>query len=282
MLRILGSADPFRQPCQRRAALWARRWLAVVFALTCAGLAFGLWALFPHLVEEHRRLEPWQAVLIWIGDVVALFWFVCYFVMHTVQGRPLEGARTGRKIAIFSLVLALATDLAATVLLQRDDQQRFQAAVVVPGEVHAVELRNSNSGMYRLRCQFRSQDGVRREAFFYVGGVNKRPDLPADLVRNLVQGQVPFPLKVSYDPQQPARTWITDLGGGRHGFRIHSLSALAVLLQGAILFLFHGVPGDLATMYGRDPWWIDLHRVYPLMVEAIAVAMIGFVYLQML
>ncbi|MCI0682590.1 MAG: DUF5353 domain-containing protein [Gemmataceae bacterium] len=270
-------------PDERRA----RRWLALLFALTCAGLGFGLWALYPHLVEEHRRLEPWQAVLIWTGDVVALFWFVRYFVMHYFQGRPLGGkaAGTGGKIAIISLLLALAVDLTATVLLQRHDRECFQAAEVVAGEVHAVELRSPRTPLgtvYRLRCHFRGKDGVGREAAFYVSGVRERPNLPADLVQNLVKGQVPFPLKVSYDPQHPARTWITDLGGGRHGFLIHSLSALAVLLQGFTLFLFHGVPGSLARMYGRDPWWIDLHRAYPIMVEALVLAMIGFVYLRAL
>jgi hypothetical protein len=153
---------------------------------------------------------------------------------------------------------------------------------VVAGEVHTVELRNSNSGTYRLRCHFRGKDGVRREAAFYVGGIGKNPDLPEDLVQNLVKGQVPFPLKVSYDPQHPARTWITDLGGGRHGFNIHSLSALAVFLQGFILYLFHGVPAGYRQMYGRDPWWINLHRAYPIMVEAVVVALIGSVYLPML
>ena len=88
----------------------ARRWLALLFALTCAGLGFGLWAWYPHLVEEHRRLEPWQAALIWSGDVVALFWFVRYFVAHYYQGRPLGGEAAGARgrIAIISILLALA------------------------------------------------------------------------------------------------------------------------------------------------------------------------------
>ena len=71
------------------------RWLALLFALTCAGLVFGLWALYPHLVEEHGRLEWWQAALIWTGDVVALFWFVRYFVAHCCWGRPLAEEAAG-------------------------------------------------------------------------------------------------------------------------------------------------------------------------------------------
>jgi hypothetical protein len=262
----------------------ARRWLALLFALTCGGLTFGLLALYPHLVEEHRRMESSQVVLIWIGDVIALYWFVCYFVAHYFQGRPLgeDVGGTGRKVAIISILLGLAVDLTATVLHKRHDHRRFQVAEVVVGEVHAVELRSSDHGMYRLRCHFRDNDGVRREAAFYVGGINKDPGLPADLVQKVVKGKVPFPLKVSYDPRRPACTWITDLGGGRHGFDIHNLSAIAVLLQGFTLFLFHGVPWSLARTYGRDPWWVDLHRAYPIMVEAIVVALIGSIYLRML
>src|SRR5688500_4908250 len=123
----------------------ARLCLKLLFALTCAGLGFGLWALYPHLVEEHRRLEPWQAATIWIGDVVAQFWFVHYLATHVFQGRPLggEAAGTRGKIAIISILLAMAVDLTATVLLERHDRARFQAAEVAAGEVHAVELRNA-------------------------------------------------------------------------------------------------------------------------------------------
>jgi hypothetical protein len=262
----------------------ARRWLALLFVLTCAGLGSGLWALDPLLVEEHRRLEPWQAVLIWSGDVVVLFWFAHYFVTHCYLCRPLVGEAAGRrgKFAIISILLALAVDLTATVLLERHDRARFQAAEVVAGEVHAVELRNPDSGMYRLSCHFRGKDGVRRETVFYVGGIRggKNPDLPADLVEKVVKGQVPFPLKVSYDPQRPDRTWITDMGGVRHGLGIHALSRAAILLQGFILFIFHSAPAGFRQVYGRDPWWIDLHRAFPLMAEAVILTLTGVAYLR--
>ena len=125
-------------------------------------------------------------------------------------------------------------------------------------------MRNSDSGLYRLRCHFRGKDGVRREAAFYAGGIRggKNPDLPGDLVQNLVKRQVPFPLKVSYDPQRPDRTWITDLGGVRHGLGIHHLSWAAIFFQGFLLFIFHGAPANSRQLYGRDPWWIDLHRAW--------------------
>ena len=62
--------------------------LGVIFALTCAGLVVGWWGFWPYLEREHRRLEPWQVALIWVGDVTTLGWFARFVVQHILHGQP--------------------------------------------------------------------------------------------------------------------------------------------------------------------------------------------------
>src|SRR5262245_23897961 len=51
-----------------------------------AGFIHGWLGLGCHLVNEHRRLVWHEIVLIWTGDVVAVFWYVQYCARWIVDG----------------------------------------------------------------------------------------------------------------------------------------------------------------------------------------------------
>jgi hypothetical protein len=49
-----------------------------------AAVAIGLWANMSYLAVEHRRLEFWQIVGLWTGDVMGLLWFARFAFVHAV------------------------------------------------------------------------------------------------------------------------------------------------------------------------------------------------------
>jgi len=262
------------------------RWpLAVVAVLAFAGLLFGLYMLGPDLVRNLGRLEPWQIALVLVGDGVVLFWFLVFFTRHCFLGEPFSASdhaagpdrRCGA--ALFSLIAALIVDLTVTIYLQTDEYRRFAVAEVVDGKCHTLRPihRGQQSVSYDLVCSFNDQAGNRHEASFYVGGIrnNRNDDLSPDLLRALLQEQVPFPVKISYDPERPARAWLTGLGGRYHGWSIHILSNLFVFMQLLSLFVFFALLASYRQQRGHNPWWLGLHKAFPFVVQATGVMLMG-------
>ena len=64
--------------------------LGILLLLTLAGLLVGIWWLFPYLVEEHKRMEWWKGVLVWVADAMSLFWFIGYCAVHYLFSEPLQ------------------------------------------------------------------------------------------------------------------------------------------------------------------------------------------------
>ena len=70
----------FRLSVRTRLALL---WL-VVAALFAIGLAFH----WPFLVCEHRRIELWKGVLIWLSDGLAVLGFLWFGLAHFILSKP--------------------------------------------------------------------------------------------------------------------------------------------------------------------------------------------------
>lgn len=64
--------------------------LAALCLLIVVGVVHGWLALGCYLVNEHRRLVWHEIVLMWMGDVLALFWFVQYCARWWVGERVIE------------------------------------------------------------------------------------------------------------------------------------------------------------------------------------------------
>jgi hypothetical protein len=280
--------------------------LAAVAGLTAAGVGFGLVMLGPDLVRDLGRLEPWQVVLVLVGDAVALFWFVVYVTRHGILGEPVAaseepgpgeadaspgaplapastepaaGPDWGFAAALVSMLAAFVVDLAVTIYLQVEEHRRFAAAEVVDGECHTLRPKQRRSTVdYSLGCRFTDRAGQRHEASFYVGGIN--PNWPDDrvspeLFRDLLRERAPFAVKISYDAERPARVWLTGLGGTYHGWSIHILSRLFIVLQIMGLVAFLAAVSRHWHWHDRNPWWWDLHKALPLVVQATGLFLMG-------
>jgi hypothetical protein len=268
----------------------ARVALGALFLLTCVGLAVGLCSFHPYLEREHRRLEPWKGVLVWVGDAAGLAWFAHYFVGHFLLRRPFRparrrpaGARYG-SVALFSLLFALGCDLAVSVSLMLDERAAYQAAEPAEGRVTAVKVKEYPSGFvkYDLTYHFVDRAGVGHTARYTVrdgrGAVNPA-GTPAAVVGALRAGRLQFPVGVCYDPGWPERSWVRGAGWD-HGDRLHYFSLCPLLFQLFCLPLFVLALRESVRRTGECPWWYDLYKVFPLLIEAAFFLLFGVVELS--
>src|SRR5947209_1799577 len=99
-----------------------------------------LWADGSYLAQEHRRLEPWKIAELWCADMVALWWFVRFAIVHAIQGEPLsplpleDGKKQMRGVAITG-VTVLAVDLVLTLSLMYDERVRYSQGAITNGQV---------------------------------------------------------------------------------------------------------------------------------------------------
>jgi hypothetical protein len=69
---ISGEAPP--------SVMRARLVLGIILVAMTAALAYGVEPLWPYLLDEHRRIRPWQWLFLWMGDLAPLVWFVAFIV----------------------------------------------------------------------------------------------------------------------------------------------------------------------------------------------------------
>jgi hypothetical protein len=261
-----------------------RRLMAALFLLTCLALLFGVWVFYPFFEREHRRLEPWKVGLLYLTHAVAFLWFCYYFARHCLLGQPFrQHARGSPKleretyVALVTICLGWSVDLCMTLLLQHDEETRFQQALPAAGEVYALQRRVYPMGgtqavdiRYVLECRYTDPAGNPHANRFTIWDCRQKDmDLALDkaTIDTLERGQVPFDVKVSYDPDWPERFWLTEAPWA-HWDNLHHFS-LFIIIQQAVFFLaFFKMLRFYKQTYQQNPWWHDLYLAFPLMVTA--------------
>jgi len=88
------------------------------------------------------------------------------------------------------------------------------------------------------------------------------------------EGRGAVPLRIRYDPEWPARSWLADFGPD-DGNRLHYFSLIVLAIQGMVLCLFLIFLAGFTKEHGEVPWWFDLHKAYPFLIEVIFFAIVG-------
>lgn len=268
------SAD---QPRQVRIVRFAC--LAVIVIL-----AVGLWAEMPYLIVEHRRLEPWKIFELWCADILALFWFARFAIVHAIQGEPLVGLplEEGRKqlrVVTIAGAAAVLLDLIFTFSLMYDERERYSQADVTEAQILAIhEVKRPAETWYEVDCRFQLAAGAFQDAHLRVEA-NKHqfsPTLPFETAQVLrSQGQAGNQIRIRYDRQFPARAW-ADGAGWDDGQKIYWFSLLTLLFQAILTGVFllqlrkHSAGGFL-------PWWWDIYKALPLFVAAFWMCAMGLI-----
>jgi hypothetical protein len=257
-----------------------RQKLKVLFALTVSSFVLGLLFFFPYLEEEHRRMDPWKGVLVWVGDVTGLIWFTYFFTRHYVLGKPFrdeagpsDGVWRGWWLAFVSLAGAIGFDLWITFSLQGDERAGLARAVVTQGQIDSIKRTSAAEfHQYSIHCRFQDGQGNWEVANFTIGERRRTGSFPAGLPLEVGQairnGQVPSPIPIAYDPERPARNWVAGIDPG-DGHRFHAFALCILLFQGlAIMGFVTTWREEMKKNPDKLPWWYDLHMVLPFMVEA--------------
>jgi hypothetical protein len=268
--------------------LYRRAVVLLLCLLTCAGLMFGFLSL-PLLAREHQRLETWKAVLIWFGDVNVLFWFLSYTARVLIGHDRLDDApvpsRESQHRAILAIVGALLIDVAITLLVMYGEKSGYDASEIAVGQIRSLKAK-SYGGVrinYELTCAFLDMQGNQHEAFLAISetGNGAPKEFPVALDQATQQalraGVVPFAVTIRYDPNFPKRVWFDGLGWDGED-RIYWWSLLIDFCQLPSLALFFVLVHDFKKRHHVYPWWHELYRILPLVIEGGFSSIFGLLY----
>lgn len=208
----------------------------LLFFLATAGVVLGTSWNWDWLVQEHLRLEPWRIPLIWLSIATAAFWYL-YFLLGclTGTGNREGGERKKLWLVVATFFLSMGADVAFSIQCAVEEETGYEDAVRVNARVFAGEtkqLRFNKGKMYRLDCDFIDQRGVRQETVFIVGA----SELPGPVCKAVDDRDLPRSLEIAYDPDWPARTWLTSSKSPNHN-RLHFLSLSILLFQGILTWI---------------------------------------------
>jgi hypothetical protein len=238
----------------------------------------------PYLKVEHGRLEPWKIVELWSADLVALFWFVRFSVVHAIQGEPLlavprDDGRHRIRVVVLIGTGALLVDLAFCLQLMSDERVRYLQAVPTEAEVISVrEWTRELATWYEVEYSFKDAAGLTQTAYQRVEGKNH--ELPATLPPNakLVltsHARSQKMIRIRYDPEFPRRAWI-DGTGWDNGDAIYWFSLLTLMFQAMVTALFL-LQLKMRATSNFLPWWWDIYKVLPLAVGAFWLFTLGLI-----
>ena len=262
--------------------------LAALCLLLVVGLVHGWLAFGCYFVNEHRRLAWHEIVLMWTGDVLALFWFVQYCARwwageRVIERTDLQDVRIPRSVwfVMGSLLLGMTTELGLTLMLRHDEFQGFGRGVPAVCQVTAVTPATRKGVPIYWKVDGHYLDATRQQhpVTFYVRESDELPRLPGQIRQAIHRKQLPIALPILYDRDRPARSWIPQMGWDDNN-RLHHLSLVIVVFQFIVTFFFFCLLRESIRRH-QLPWWTELHKVLPLVCEALIVALLGGIDLSL-
>jgi hypothetical protein len=261
--------------------------LIAVYLALCAGLVFSVVTLWEWLWDCLVRIPPpWQFGCA-LGDGLAFWWFSRYTV-HLVkradepEDLPTEAARSRRMVnaLLWSFWFAFFIDLGSTAwALYEEWHIRQTSAVPAMGEAYQVESKprlgedmEPGWSKFEGRYRFRDASGVVSQGKFTLDLHRDGRQLPFEKfspeeVACIHQRRVPFPIRVVYDPDLPARNWAEgEFVRIPNPNVLHTFSAGCLSLQ---LFVLCVVSLELRSQLkkGVVPWWHEMCQAIPLLIQ---------------
>lgn len=269
--------DDFSQPHSAKLFLVCLTVLLSV-AVFHAVLAFGC-----YFVNELRRLTSFEIAILFLGDIVGLFWFLRFAVRWqsgemVSRPQPVESRRIPRTVWIMmgTMSLGLLGELAMTHSLRQDEYEGFQRAVPAVCTVDSVQSQFTKGAAryWKLNGQYRDAAGETHPVIFYLRASDELPQLPAPISLAIQQNQMPLELPIVYDPEQPGRSWIPQRGWD-DGNRLHYMSLLILFFQFLASCIFLLCLWENIKSRRHLPWWTELHNLIPLGTQAFIMALFG-------
>jgi len=250
--------------------------VAITLLLVAGATVLGFWALWPYLYLECRRLEPARIAVIFLGDALALAWFVRLAFNHAIPGRahfrPLRPSTKFGWALLLSAAAGLAVDLGFTLHQMNVEQDQYRNAQPAVAEV--LDARRGEMPArtrYHFTVQFRDAEGVLRRTELETWRSMKKGWLhgtSSELIAQLQSGGVDR-LPIRYDRAWPLRAWIEGVGPNDDSLAWFSLVVIVFqaisLLAGTVNFAF---ALQKQALKGRVPWWHDMHEAIPMSMEA--------------
>jgi hypothetical protein len=155
------------------------------------------------LLEENRRIEPWEIPIVWSSEMASLLFFFRYSVAMVFPVRGIAAPSSRLTIGVF--LVSAAMDASVSLYgLAKDRIAHGRAkkadARVVAGHTFVQETGHRR---YSFNVAFRDQAGRDRVVFHSL----LARDVPAKVRAAIDKGQFPVDVALLYDPLWSSRSW---------------------------------------------------------------------------
>lgn len=257
--------------------------LAGLTLLLIVGVVHGTLGFGGYLVNEHRRLVWYEIVVLWLGDTIALFWFLRYVVRWRLgrckfHSQPLESRKIPGSVWVMtlSMTFGLLAESGMTLMVRHDEFTGFGRAV--PGVCTLTQIHDRTPKdlptHWRLHGEYVDGAGQAHLVTYYLQAPDDLLKLPPAIANGIRRKQPGLQLSIVYDPERTGRSWIPEAGWDDEN-RLHYLSLLVLFFQFLLTLVFVTLLWESIKKNCLLPWWTELHNVIPLGSAALIMALFG-------
>lgn len=258
--------------------------LAAIWALLIVGVVHGALGFGCYLVNEHRRMAWYEIVVLWLGDIITVFWLVRFTVLWLLGKletcvEPVADRRIPRSawLMLLSLAIGIIAEFGLTLRLRNEEFNAFGRAVPANCTIRSVHV-DSVKVYTKLDGEFTDAAGRVHPVTYYVRTPDEMSQLPPPIAQLIQQGRVPLQLPIVYDPSRPGRNWIPEKGWDDDN-RFTYFSILVLLFQFLFGLAFFFVLSEQLRHQRQLPRWASFYTLLPLVAEAFVAALFGAIEL---
>lgn len=277
-----------------------RRWIIFWMLSALGGFVVGGFFGREYFNEQFLRIGWERAAMMMIAEVVALFWFARFLILHGILGRPLRVKRVKggahRKTwawLMATLMLGAFVDGGVSVSKAINTAERYEQAERIEGTVIALtktqDTRGHKSTYFDLVAEYEF-DGL---VYRFENRLTHDPALRAEridmeikpmweyqpgLYEALKEGEPPLPIRMRVNRDNPYEVWVElgPFGDPPLDFPVLSIFFAFIQLMAAIMTL--AFLGREYRIGRRDvvPWWLQPASFGALAFEGMVMYLFAF------
>ena len=208
--------DASHLAANRGSDSWLHRNRYIVVVTLVFALAAGLWSVRQMILDDYPRMEPWQKVFFWLGDIGALVYAVRWMIsrddVEDVRPQIFNRLAAAPKKIVVIVAIGLILDTVATLVAMFGSYQSMHRAVPTQATVISSEVTSARkrSTYYRQVVEFQDQQGKPYTGWVKFRTTKGHPLAPWKLapLEAAKQPNQKKKVDVIYDPEQPNRVWL--------------------------------------------------------------------------
>ena len=250
-----------------------------IVLLLMAFFVVGIYFFSQMMFNELPRMEWWHRVLIWNGDIAAIWFAFRWARIKDDESRG--GSFASSRYAAVGLALSLLSDVGLTGLGIWTEYVGWQRKIPVEADVvklKMVDWQTDVATYYEIEVEFADAQGRRHRGLVnFIRQKNKGfPSwVPMAIRQKVRQRQAPASYPIFYDPLHPKRVW----SKGEPWLRANALSHMFLMIhmfQVIIAFLF--IAKAFAPSTPQNEVTVGAMGFAPFATQVVVMVLFGFMF----